>query len=349
MHPGFKAVTIAALAGLAVPAGAKSFAEAPGTEQQSWQQLSGYSGQPTTLGFPAAIFPPWDPAPSDSKNFTVPEVNNLPDLHGDIVDPQLVVYFAGNQYMVVQELMAAFKRVHPEYQRLFYVTLPPGILVDAVTNHGGAFAIGNLRIALKPDVLTRGKSGMVAMQSERRSFARLVDYADNKLALMVRKGNPKHVRTLADLARNDVRVSMPNPAWEGIARQIEGAYVAAGGEKLKSVIMENKVKAGTTYLTHIHHRELPMRLMAGLSDVAPVWESEALYHASRASEGLDIVELPNSTNRSATYTAGSLVDAPHPQAAAAFLDFLRSTEAQAIYRRYGFAPAGTLDLSNARK
>ena len=53
------------------------------------------------------IDPPWNPPPENGKNFTVPGINNVPDLYGDVTDPQLVVLFAGNQYMVVPDLLAA--------------------------------------------------------------------------------------------------------------------------------------------------------------------------------------------------------------------------------------------------
>ena len=53
---------------------------------------------------------PWEKPNLEGKHFKVDGINNLPDFHGDIVDPQLVVFFAGNQYMVVEELMDEFKK-----------------------------------------------------------------------------------------------------------------------------------------------------------------------------------------------------------------------------------------------
>ncbi len=309
---------------------------------QSWIELSGYTNQTTTFGRSPSIFAPWEPAPNDAKNFTVPEVDNLPDLHGDVVDPQLVVYFAGNQYMAVGELMAEFRKAYPAYERIFYVTLPPGILLDAAKNYGGAFSIGNLRFAMKPDVITRGKGKMDEAQKETGAFSELVDYADNELALMVRKGNPLRVASMKDLGQPNIKVSMPNRQWEGIAAQIEKSMVLSGGEALKTTILDTKVKDGTTYLTHIHHRQTPMRIMGEISDVGPVWISEAKYHAARAGANIDYVVLPKSENVHATYTAGVFKDAPHPQAAHDFVTFLKSDVAQGVYRKYGFAAAGAL-------
>ena len=61
--------------------------------------------------------PPWNAPPRGGVNFTVSGVNNVPDLHGNPTDSDLVIFFGGNQFMVLPELMAAFQREHPEVAR----------------------------------------------------------------------------------------------------------------------------------------------------------------------------------------------------------------------------------------
>ena len=193
--------------------------------------------------------PPWNPPPAGGVHFSVPPVDAIADLHGDIVDPQLVVFFAGNQFMVVHDLLEAFKQVHPQYQRIYAETLPPGILAKQIES--GTLVMGNLRITLKPDIYTAGKDAIAEQQKQHDWFADSYDYARNPLAILVARGNPKHIEGLADLGRADVRVSMPNPAWEGIAKQIEASYRKAGGDALDHTIMDTKVKDGSTFLTRI--------------------------------------------------------------------------------------------------
>jgi ABC-type molybdate transport system substrate-binding protein len=274
--------------------------------------------------------PPWKIPPESKVMFTVPGVDNVPDLFGDINDPQLVVFFAGNQFMCIDDLMTAFKKLHPQYQRIFAETLPPGILAKQIM--GGSITIGNMRITLKPDVYTAGKSRIDQMPEY---FSRTEPYAYNRLAIMVQKGNPNKVINLKDLGRANVRVSMPNPAWEGIGKRIEEAYVLAGTEALRKTIMVDKVKDSTTYLTQIHHRQTPMRIMYNQSDAAPVWYSEA-YYQKILNHPIDLVEIPAKENIHATYIAGQMKNAPHAQAAKDFMDFLVSATAKAIYRKYGF-------------
>ncbi|MGH8398478.1 MAG: hypothetical protein ACRETA_09580 [Gammaproteobacteria bacterium] len=63
--------------------------------------------------------PPWNPPPLSGKHFTVPEIDIVSDLHGDVVNPQLTVFFAGNQFMVVHDLVQAYQKQYPQYRRIF--------------------------------------------------------------------------------------------------------------------------------------------------------------------------------------------------------------------------------------
>lgn len=274
--------------------------------------------------------PPWNTPPQSAVNFTVPGIDNVPDLFGDIVDPQLVVFFAGNQFMVMDDLLEAFKKKHPNYERIFVETLPPGILAKQI--EGGSITIGNMKITHKPDVYAAGKNRIDSMQN---LFARTEVYAYNKLAIMVPKGNPKSVKKVQDLARKDVKIAMPNPAWEGIGRQIVSVYKKLGGAELENSIMKEKVDNGSTYLTKIHHRESPMKILYQEVDAAPVWYSEVVYQ-QLLKHPVEMVEIPNNENIKATYMIAEMKDAPRAQAAKDFVDFMKSAEAKAIYKKYGF-------------
>ncbi|MGN6617011.1 MAG: molybdate ABC transporter substrate-binding protein [Ilyomonas sp.] len=274
--------------------------------------------------------PPWNTPPESKVMFTIPGIDNIPDLYGDISDPQLVVFFAGNQFMCIDDLLSAFKKEYPQYKKVFAETLPPGILAKQID--GGSLTIGNMRITLQPDIYTAGKNRMDAMANY---FSDTAVYAYNKLAIMVQKGNPKNITGLKDLQRGDVRVSMPNPAWEGIGKRIEEAYVKAGGESLKNNIMDKKVKDSSTYLTQIHHRQTPMRILYDESDAGPVWFTEAFYQ-QMIKHPAEMITIPAEENIRATYIAGSLKNAPHKQAARDFLKFLTSKTAKDIYKKYGF-------------
>lgn len=281
--------------------------------------------------------PPWSAPLVSGENLTVPGVDNVPDLHGDINDPDLVIFFAGNQYMVVNDLLRAFQKQYPQYPHVFAETLPPGILARQIKT--GALVIGNMRIRVKPDLFTAGHGRMLQLQKDNRWFSGLRNYARNKLAIMTYAGNPKHIRGWKDLTRQDLRLCMPNPQWEGIAQHaIIPALERTGGKELVNAIYTTKVDDGSTYLTQIHHRQTPMRIMAGQCDAGAVWYTEAFFHAHIANHPTDLVPVPDAQNKVVTYTIGALRDAPHKQAAKDFMQFISSAKGQAIYRHYGFMP-----------
>lgn len=272
------------------------------------------------------------PAAAGPIAFTVPPIDSVADLHGDPARAQLVIFAAGNQYMVMPPLLAAFARRYPGVGPVYYETLPPGILARQMK--AGAIRMGTLVVSAKPDVFLSGKRRMDLSRAQ-GLVGQSLPYATNVLAIAVRRGNPKKILGLRDLGRSDVRVAMPNPAWEGVAEQIQAAYRKAGGETLVDRIMRVKVRDGTTLLTKIHHRQTPLFIAEGRADAGPVWLSEALYQ-QRIGAPVETVRIPAKDNVRAVYEAAPVIGAQHAVAAREFLAFLRSKTAQRIYRSYGF-------------
>lgn len=282
---------------------------------------------------------PWsggrnDPALDKGYVFQVPGVDNVPDLHGNPAGAELVLFIGGNQFMVLPKLVSAFVAEYPRFSgKIFYETLPPGILIKQM-QHGGTLTLGNLTLTVHPDVFEAGKSRLKALARENAVEGYSV-YATNILAIMVRTGNPKHIHSLRDLGRDDVRLSMPNPSWEGVARLIRSSLRKAGGDALVKRVMATKVKNGSTYLTHVHHRQTAMRIMEGLSDAGVTWQSEVRFQESLGNP-IEGVAIPPRENTTGVYAAGVLRNAPHQAAGRLWVKFLQSGEAQAIYHTFGF-------------
>ena len=315
------------------------FLGSPGPAFAAGQPGDVYQNSRYMQDFPGELLkvqPPWNAPIYGGTEVTVPGLENVPDIHGDINDPQLVIFFAGNQYMVVNRLMRAFIKAHPEYPRVVAFTFPPGRLITAI-ERGRGILLGNMRITLKPDILTAGKGSMTALQEKHHWFDRTEVYARNRLAIMVYQGNPKHVTGLKNLAEPDLQLCMPNPEWEGIARHaIIPALRETGGEALVNTVYKEKVAKGTSFLTHIHHRQTPIRVMEHKCDAGVVWYTEAYFHERMKHHPISTVTIPAKDNKVVAYTAGLMKNAPHPAAAKAFMDFLMSPEGQAIYRDYRF-------------
>jgi ABC-type molybdate transport system substrate-binding protein len=306
------------------------------------------AGNPVTAPrYDETLYPPWshganDPALHQGLQFTVPEVDSLADFHGDINDPRLVIYVGGNYFFAMAPLIKAFEAQHPGLRgRIFYVTIPPGLLLKAMAR-GDTFTSGNMTFTARPDVYAAGLKKVRAQIAAGKLLAPAVPYVTNDLTIMVPKGNPGHITGLRDLGRPGVRLVMPNPAFEGVARQIQASLRKAGGSALEHSVYETKVADGQTLLTHIHHRQTPLFLMQGLGVAGVTWKSEAIFQEQ---EGHPIgnVDIPAEYNTTAIYGAALVAGAPHPKAGKLWLRFLRSQVALRIFERYGFRalPSGT--------
>jgi ABC-type molybdate transport system substrate-binding protein len=163
----------------------------------------------------------------------------------------------------------------------------------------------------------------------------VVQYATNDLEVMIPAANPKNIQSLKDLGRGDVVLSMPNPAWEGVANQIADSLRKAGGDSLYQTVYQDKVKNGKTILTEIHHRQTPMRIMSGQVDAGVTWASEVRFQESIGNP-IKGITIPADLNTTAIYAGGVMMDAPHTDAAAQWLAFLNGDRAQSIYHQFGF-------------
>ncbi|HVB69437.1 MAG TPA: substrate-binding domain-containing protein [Acetobacteraceae bacterium] len=334
-HPKRRRLTAALslLAGVALAAGTIPRVRAGDT---------GWHGKAATPQYKERIFPPWQQgANNDAVDkgfvFTVPEVDSMADFHGDLNDPALVLYVGGNYYFAMAPLIRAFEAVHPAYAgHIFYVTIPPGMLVAAMQD-GGTFTSGNMTFTAKPDAYFAGLKKVDALIASGVLAGPAVPYVTNDLTIMVPQGNPAHVTDLKDFARPGVRLVMPNPAYEGIARQIKASLVKAGGPALEAKVYDTGVKDGITILTHIHHRQTPLFLLQGLADAGITWKSEAIFQ-EQAGHPISDVSIPARYNTTAIYAGAMVRGAAHPAAARAWFDFIRSPAALSIFERYGFKP-----------
>jgi molybdate transport system substrate-binding protein len=298
--------------------------------------------QPPSSFRTSDIFPPWQHgANSDVADkgleFTEPDADNLADFHGDITDPKLVLYVGGNYFFAMAPLVHTFEQLHPEFKgKIYWETLPPGLLIKQI-QAGGTITSGNMTWTAKADVYFAGFMKVKQYVTDGMLVAPAVPYATNTLTIMVPKGNPAHITSLADLSRADVRLVMPNPAFEGIARQIKAALTHAGGEALSKAVYEDKVANGSAVLTHIHHRQTPIYLMLARADAGVTWQSEAIFQ-EQAGHPIEHVAIPDAMNSTAIYAGAVVVGAPHPEAARMWLDFIRSPEGLKIFESYGFKP-----------
>lgn len=141
-------------------------------------------------------------------------------------------------------------------------------------------------------------------------------FATNELQIVVAAGNPLGITGLEDL-RGDVVVSLcavevPCGSYAAEAFERAGLPVPSAGEE------ENV-------------RGVVSRVQLGEADAGIVYVTDVL-----AAEGVEGVDLGANERVRASYPAVVVADGPNPEAAAAFVAFLTSTEAQTILADHGF-------------
>jgi ABC-type molybdate transport system substrate-binding protein len=287
-----------------------------------------------------AIYPPWQHGDDSDVTdrgfeFTVPPANVLADFHGSLDNAKLVLFASGNYFFALGQLVTAFGEANPRYRgHVFYETLPPGLLLKQM-DAGGTVTSGNMTWTVKPDVYLAELAASTQLVQSGRLVGPVITFATNDLTIMVPAGNPGHVATLADLARPGLALAMPNPEFEGVARQIRASLVKAGGEALAEKVYGEKVKDGETVLTRIHHRQTPLFLMQHLAEAGVTWKSEATFQ-EEIGNPIGHVDIPPELNTLANYSAAMVAGAPHPEGARAWLDFIGSDGAFKILERYSF-------------
>ena len=140
--------------------------------------------------------------------------------------------------------------------------------------------------------------------------------------IMVRKGNPKDIRTLADLTRPDVEVGLGNPRSCAIGRK--SSKILA-----KSHIDENQVNVVVHTATV---NELGNHIKLRALDAVIVWDAVAALYPE---EG-EIVPIPLEQNVISTVAIGVLRSSTHPELARQFIELVTSKEGQEVFRKHHY-------------
>jgi ABC-type molybdate transport system substrate-binding protein len=260
----------------------------------------------------------------------------------DSYNSDLVMYLAGNQFMVMEELIKDFQKKNPDIKTVYVETIPPGqILKGQLLKQG---EIEGKKTNMNPDVYASVNLGHLKKLAQGGKMDKYMIYTHNKLELMVAKGNPKKIKGPQDLGRDDIVRSLPNPLTEGI-------FKFYGSEMLTDLGIHDKVTGGAkckscwaiadkTWFTSRHHRETPQRIEEGKADVGIVWTTEVAYAKSlgRKVEGVPI-PAPYNKQDKVGYAIGAYKTGKNQKNADRFLAYLGTDDAQSIYSKYGFITA----------
>ena len=187
--------------------------------------------------------------------------------------------------------------------------------------------------SVEPDMQRLVKAGLVEPGWKDAQHDGLV--TTSVVSFIVRKGNPKNIKTWDDLLKPGIEVVTPNPFTSGAAKwNLLGAY-AHGGlgyvEKLITDHVEVQPKSG---------REALQAFTGGEGDVLLSYEYEATT-AQKKGEDVEYVIPPDTLKIDITIAKTKEA----PAAAQAFLDYVLSAPAQQRFADWGYRPVNATVLA----
>ena len=195
--------------------------------------------------------------------------------------------------------------------------------------------------SIEPDITRLVEAGLVAETWDRTPNEGQV--TTSVVSFIVRKSNPKNIRTWADLVRPGVKVLTPNPFTSGAAKwNLLAAYGQAGGGRASADGVEYVRELITEHVEvqDKSGREALQTFLSGEGDVLLSYEYEATT-AQRKGEELDYV-IPDDTIKieiDIATTKGA------PRQATQFLDYIISEPAQELFASWGYRPVNETVLA----
>jgi hypothetical protein len=268
-----------------------------------------------------------------------PGSNICLDLHGDPARAGLVVYADGNHHMALAECLERFLAANPVADDVFYATTPPRVLVQAL--RAGRLRVGNLEIAARPHLFISPPQVLEPLVRQGLLSAPVFLARGRGSVLLVRAGNPKGVRGVPDLAREDVRLFISNPRTEAVSYGLYAETLRRLSRRAGTVLPF--LEGGASAVVHgsmVHHREAPQAVADGRADAAIVFHHLGLRYLRAFPGRFDTVPLAvegDPDNLGGPTHVALAGDGGRWGRAA--LDFLTGPEGSAIYRRHGLEPA----------
>ncbi|HEX8802566.1 MAG TPA: sulfate ABC transporter substrate-binding protein [Acidimicrobiales bacterium] len=193
-----------------------------------------------------------------------------------------------------------------------------------------------VEFSLEPDMDRLVESGLVADDWNGGEHGGMV--TDSVVVFVVRSGNPLDIQSWDDLTADGVEVVTPNPFTSGGARWNVlagyGAKVEQGASEDEATEFLHDLFANVIVQDDSARNSL-QTFTGGAGDVLIAYENEAIF-AQESGEDIDYV-VPDETilieNPVAVTTDGA-----ENQAAADFVDFLFTDEAQRLFADHGYRP-----------
>jgi hypothetical protein len=293
------------------------------------------------------------PAASDVE-FVHRGTNVVLDFHGDLIAAKLVVFSDGNHHMALEASLQKFLTQNPEVGDIFYCTAPPR--VPSALLEFGRLHIGNLTLSVRPHVFISPPNVLSTLAQKKLVEPSRPMMKSRGNVFLVRKGNPKQILTIADIARENVRLFLSNPKTENASYVVYKETLQRLARKknislsfLESGDSENgKASSKIFYGSLIHHREAPEAVAGGQADVALIYYHLALRYKRVFPQEFEIV-FPDGSFESQPASPDHVISSYNIALVgdggawgAKFMEHMLSPQVRQIYEYHGLAKASAV-------
>ena len=267
------------------------------------------------------------------------------DFHGDPVRARAVLFSDGNHHMALAECLQRFLLRYPAAQDVFYATTPPGVLLQWL--EADALQLGNLTLNLVPQLIISPPAVLDRLVQAGRISAHVPYMRSRGNVLLVGKGNPLGIHSIADLVRSKARLFISNPVTESASYQVYADTLKVLAQQSGTPFdwLDRPPGAGpdgrVVYGERIHHREAPQALADGRADVALVYYHLALRYTRIFPERFDLIPVGGAPehlepgNRVSDFHLAVLGDGG--AWGKPLQEFLLGSETTEIYARHGLS------------
>lgn len=235
---------------------------------------------------------------------------NRPDAKVPALAGSIMAHCGAGMRQPVQELGVEF-------------TGKTGVKVEG--NYAGSnVLLGQIELTRKGDVYMPGDADYIEMARKKW----LVTY-DRPVCwfvpvIMVQKGNPKGINSLADLTKPGLRVGLGDAKACAVGRLMAPLFKKNG---IDAAAVDKNVVLRTPTVN-----ELGLKIKLGTVDAVIVWSSIAAQYPRDSA----VVKIPVDKNIIPLVAAATLTTADNPTAARAFVDFMSSPRGKQILKAHQY-------------
>ena len=239
------------------------------------------------------------------------QTSNLNDHNGPV---KLFMYCAAGMTLPVEAATKNFERE---------------VDVSVQLNFGGSGTLlNNLQVAKRGDLYLAADITYIEIAREKGLLDEAIPLAKFRPVIAVGKGNPKNIKSIADLLRDDVTFAIANPDAASIGKVTKKVLGKTG--QWEAVWQAKKVATGTV-------NDIAAAIVLKSIDAGIVWDAIVRQDA----DNLDMINTPEFDAAEKEITAGVLKTCKHPAAALKYLRYLQAPDkGQKEFGRFGYKQIG---------